>query len=132
MRNIIKGAFIAAVMLATACGRSVKDSDLQGKWVYTKVSHLKENPPIIQEGADLEKKHPYLVIENGNRLTIFSEDKILSTGEYVLDGNIIRYQEHLVGGMKRKIPFLIKNLEGNRLTFETMDSHIIQVVAEKR
>lgn len=95
------------------------------------MSHLKENPPLIQEGAELQKKHPYLVITGENKLTIFSEDKVLSEGTYRLEGDIIRYEEVLEGGMKRKIPFLIKKLETNKLTFETMDNNTIQIVAEK-
>ncbi|SRR5690606_23314224 len=130
MRKIFAG-IIVLTLIISGCGTTVTEQDLQGKWIYKKVSYLKENPPVIQQGEALAKKYPYLEIEKGGKLSIYSEGREISKGTYVLEGNIIRYEEVLEGDIKRKIPFLIKSLKNNQLTFETMDSNTISVVAQK-
>ena len=130
MRKIFAG-IIVLTLIISGCGTTVTEQDLQGKWIYKKVSYLKENPPVIQEGEALTKKHPYLEITKEGKLSIYSEDREISKGTYVLEGNIIRYEEILEDGIKRKIPFLIKSLKNDQLTFETMDSNTISIVAQK-
>ena len=129
--NKVKCIFVGCILFLSSCGTSIEESDLQGKWVYKEVSYLKENPPVTEKGTDLTEKHPYMLIGGQGELAIYSEDKILSKGTFTLERNIIRYEEVLEGGIKRKIPFLIKELTAKTLSFETMDSNTIRIVAEK-
>ena len=48
-----------------------------------------------------------------------------------MDGKIIRYEEILPDGQKRKIPFLIKELTDQQLIFQTMDSEVKIITAHK-
>ena len=130
MKKIIV-KIVVLTLIISGCGTDVTEQDLQGRWIYKKVSYLKESPPVVQEGETLAKKRPYLEITKEGKLSIYSEAREISKGTYVLEGNIIRYEEILEDGIKRKIPFLIKSLKNNQLTFETMDSNTISIVAQK-
>lgn len=132
MKNL-RNAFLmlGLIVSLSACNKQIDKEKLIGKWNYIKVEYLSEDPPIVQEGQELEDKHPYLLLSAEGEAIIFAEDKIISEGKYYLEGDIVRYEEMMEGNIRRKIPFLIKSLEAEKLVFETMDKNTIRITAVK-
>lgn len=114
-----------------ACKHNLKTEQIEGKWLYQKVEFLRQNPVIITEGDELKADEPYIVFEKSGKAKIVSSGKNLSEGTFVLDGDIIRYEEVLPDGQKRAIPFLVKELNAQQLVFETMDKDTKRITAKK-
>ncbi|MFD1631033.1 hypothetical protein [Pseudopedobacter beijingensis] len=132
MKNLRNVLLILGLMVSlSACNKQLDKGKLIGKWNYIKVEYLREDPPVVQEGKELEEKHPYLLLSADGNASIFSEDKIISEGKYHIEGDIVRYEEMLEGNIRRKIPFLIKTLDEKNLIFETMDKNTIRITAVK-
>lgn len=117
--------------MLSACKSTVTSNDLTGKWVYTKVEYLNQSPVLVEQEEDLELKSPMIIFNEDGKAQILSDQKIISKGQYTLEAPIIRYEEVLPEGIKRKIPFLIKSLENNVLVFESMDQNTIRITAKK-
>jgi hypothetical protein len=127
MKNYV--FFILIIFGFTSCFSGIKQEDLIGKWQYTKYEYTNksvEAPPI-----DLKEQQPYIVFYKDGKAEIYASGKLLSHGTYSLDGKIIRYEEVLENGIKRKIPFLIKELNPNQLVFETMEAEVKRITAQK-
>ena len=77
------------------------------------------------EGSCQQKK------DEDGKAEIYSSGKILSEGTFTIESDIIKYEEILKGGIRRKIPFLVKELKGNHLVFETMIAPIQRITAVK-
>jgi hypothetical protein len=79
----------------------------------------------------MEEQKPYFSFHEEGKAEIYSGGKILSQGTFTIEGDLIQQEEILAGGTKRKNVFLVKELKGNRLIFETMLAPIIRITAEK-
>lgn len=127
MKNYL--LFIFTILLFTSCLTGIKKENLIGKWKYTKYEYT--NKSIDSPNINLSDQHPYIVFHGDNKVEIYSSGKLLSHGTYFLDHKIIRYEEVLENGVKRKIPFLIKMLNQTTLIFETMEAEVKRITAEK-
>lgn len=114
-----------------ACKPAISANDLEGKWLYIKVEYLNQSPKIIQQEEDLKEKSPMIIFVKNGKAQIISGKKIISSGNFSLENEIIRYEEVLPDGIKRKIPFLIKSLEDDILVFESMDQDAIRITAKR-
>ncbi|MBU2047090.1 MAG: lipocalin family protein [Bacteroidetes bacterium] len=103
--------------------------NLIGDWHYTKVEYT--NKSMQDVSPDISEQKPYFSFHADGKAEIYSSGKVLSHGTFTLENNIIRYEEVLDGGVKRKIPFLIKELDGNHLVFETMQAPQQRITALK-
>lgn len=122
---------LISLALLFSCKQSVKTAQIEGKWLYKKVEFLRQNPVIVREGDELEADKPYIIFEKSGKAKIMSSGKILSEGAFVLDGDIIRYEEILPDGQKRAIPFLIIEIDEKHLIFESMDQDTKRITAIK-
>ena len=120
--------YFLILLLFVSCKFDVKQEDLVGKWTYTKYESLNKSSEGL---VDLEEQKPYIVFKSNGDCKIYSSGRLLSKGTFTLENKIIRYEEVLGDGVKRKIPFLIKELEGNQLVFETMDAEVKRITALK-
>ena len=120
---------ITIILFLTACSSGVKPDLLIGKWQY--VSYEYQNKSLNKPLANIAAQQPYIVFNANGTATIYSSGKVLSSGNYTLDGKVIRYVEDLPNNQKRKIPFLIRKLETKKLVFQTMDSEVKVITAEK-
>jgi hypothetical protein len=118
---------IIILLFLTSCKTSINKVDLIGNWYYTKVEYL--NKSIQNPLPDISEQKPYFSFHQDGKAEIYSSGKILSQGTFTLENKIIRYVEVLEGGIKREIPFLVKELEGNHLVFETMDAQVKRITA---
>lgn len=130
MRTILYN--IIAVLLLSSCGQSFDEKNLIGEWEYTKVEYINQNPVIVQNEEDLKEKYPSIKFYDNKKCEIYSAGKVISEGEFFLEKDIIRYEEVLQVGMKRKIPFLIKKLEGGELIFETLEKDVKRITSKKK
>ncbi len=125
-----KGGLILFVLCAFyACQSGINREDLIGNWHYKKVEYT--NKSIQDPLPDIEEQKPYFSFHQDGRAEIYSSGKILSEGTFTVESDIIHYEEILEGGTKRKIPFLVKELKGNHLIFETMIAPIKRITAVK-
>ncbi len=127
MKNYV--LFIFTILLFTSCLTGIKNEDLIGKWKYTKYEYT--NKSVAAPNIDLSEQQPYIVFHGDGKAEIYSSGKLLSHGTYFLDHKIIRYEEVLENGVKRKIPFLIIALNQTTLVFETMEAEVKRITAEK-
>lgn len=127
MKNYL--LFIFTILVFTSCLTGIKKEDLIGQWKYTKYEYT--NKSVAAPNIDLSDQQPSIVFHGDCKAEIYSSGKLLSHGTYFLDHKIIRYEEVLANGMKRKIPFLIKALNQNNLVFETMEAEGKRITAEK-
>lgn len=127
----IKIFSIIVALFISSCNSSVNSENLIGKWVYVKVEFTNQNPVIVQEKLDLKDKNPHIIFNENGSAVIYSSGNVISKGKYVLENKIIRYEETLQDGQKRKIPFLIKELNQNKLIFESMEQDVKRITAEK-
>lgn len=121
-------SFFAIIpLLLISCTGKISKEDLYGKWSYTRVQNF--NPADSLSSAELQREKPVIVFSADSNLQIEWGGKTLSHGTYRMDGKMIRYTEMLEGGRKRSFPFLIKELEKNKLIFETMEQNPTRVTA---
>ncbi|MDA9555683.1 hypothetical protein N9R54_05545 [Pelobium sp.] len=117
-----------SVLVLSSCQPTINQADLVGKWVYTKYESIDKTS---ENAVNLKEQKPFIVFKTDGVCEIYSSGKLLSKGNYSLDHQIIRYTEVLDGGIKRKIPFLVKELKGNQLIFETMEADVKRITAQK-
>lgn len=122
--------FLFVIGIFPACKSNIKKENLIGNWYYTKVEYT--NKSIQEPLPDIEEQKPYFSFYDDGKAEIYSSGKILSQGTFRLESNIIQYEEILNGGVKRAIPFLVKELEENHLVFETMKAPIQRITAIKK
>ncbi|TKB98708.1 hypothetical protein [Pedobacter cryophilus] len=127
----MKNYFLLIIIIGFAsCQSEIKQEDLIGKWKYIKYEAV--NKPSDVSSSDLiDEQQPYIVFQKEGKAEIYSSGKILSKGTFFIENQIIRYEEVLEGNVKRKIAFLIKELNQNQLVFETMDAEPKRITAEK-
>lgn len=114
----------------TSCQPGIKQEDLIGKWKYIKYEPVNK-PSDASSSALIDAQQPYIVFQKEGKAEIYSSGVILSHGTFYLEDQIIRYEEVLEANVKRKIPFLIKELNPKQLVFETMDAEPKRITAEK-
>lgn len=119
------------LLIFSSCGKSFNEKALIGEWIYQKVEFTNQQPVIIQDENDLSEKHPSILFNKDKTCKIFSGGKIISEGTFFLEKDIIRYEEVLQVGIKRKIPFLIKKMEDNVLIFETLEKDVKRITAKR-
>lgn len=112
-----------------ACNSNIKKENLIGTWTYEKYEYT--NKSIQEPLANIQEQKPAIVFHSDGKAEIYSSGKILSKGTYNLENKIIRYEETLENGIKRKIPFLIKELNKHQLIFETMEAPVRRITAVK-
>jgi hypothetical protein len=118
-----------ALFIFYACHSGINKENLIGDWRYTKIEYT--NKSIQDPLPDIEEQKPYFSFHQDGKAEIHSSGKILSEGTFTIESDIIQYEEILEGGTKRKIPFLIKELKGERLVFETMIAPNQRITAVK-
>jgi hypothetical protein len=121
---------ITIILFLTACSSGVKPDLLIGKWQY--VSYEYQNKSLNKPLANIVAQQPYIVFHANGTAAIYSSGKVLSSGNYKLEGKIIRFVEDLPNNQKRKIPFLIQELTNKTLVFQTMDSEVKVITAEMK
>ncbi|OAQ39847.1 hypothetical protein A5893_09765 [Pedobacter psychrophilus] len=121
--------YSSLLMFLIACNGNIKQQDLIGKWNYTSYGYA--NKSLDKPLPSITIKNPAIVFYSDGKAKIFSSGKILSNGTYQVEGKIIRYEEYLPNGQKRKIPFLIKELNDKELVFQTMDAEVLVITAIK-
>ena len=122
--------FFFIIIGFTSCQSGIKQEDLIGKWKYIKYESVNKSveAPL---SALMDEQQPYIVFYKDGKAEIYSSGKILSRGTFYLEDQIIRYEEVLEENVKRKIPFLLKEMTLNQLIFETMDAEPKRITAEK-
>ncbi|MEO5910547.1 MAG: hypothetical protein ABIP95_06640 [Pelobium sp.] len=122
--------YILALLFIVACNSSINKENLIGKWNYQNYEYT--NKSIQEPLANIQEQKPAIVFYANGKAEIYSSGKILSHGTFYLENKIIRYEEVLDNGIKRKIPFLIKELDENQLIFETMEAPVKRITAIKK
>lgn len=128
-----RNAFLFSCLLClflVSCRHKLNPDELYGKWNYVKVESL-TNPEENLSDAEVKVESPSIEFSKNGELTIIWGRRVLSKGKFTLENEIIRYVEELPGGATRPIPFLIKQLSGNQLIFETMDREGTRITAIK-
>lgn len=124
--------FSFCILALAACSGSINQETLAGNWDYIKVENLNSQSDDSTTVADLKAARPYIQFTKANKLQIYWEDKLLSTGSFRIDGKMLRYTEILPDGTKREFPFLVKELSEERIVFETMTNEGTRVTAIRR
>ena len=119
-------------VLILGCSRSVDQVGLIGKWDYIRIENLNAQSEDSTTAEDLKIAKPYIQFTAENKVQIIWDGKVLSSGTYRLDGQMIRYQENLPGGRKREFPFLVNSLSEEKIVFQTMSNENTRVTALKR
>ena len=119
-------------VLILGCSRSVDQVGLIGKWDYIRIENLNAQSEDSTTAEDLKIAKPYIQFTAENKVQIIWDGKVLSSGTYRLDGQMIRYQENLAGGRKREFPFLVNSLSEEKIVFQTMSNENTRVTALKR
>ena len=123
---------LCCYVLITGCSRSVDQVVLIGKWDYIRIENLNAQSEDSTTAEDLKIAKPYIQFTAENKVQIIWDGKVLSSGAYRLDGQMIRYQENLPGGRKREFPFLVNSLSEEKIVFQTMSNENTRVSALKR
>ena len=105
---------------------------LIGKWDYVRIENLNAQSEESTTAEDLKIAKPYIQFTAENKVQIIWDRKVLSSGTYRLDGQMIRYQENLPGGRQREFPFLVNSLSEKKIVFQTMSNENTRVTALKR
>ena len=119
-------------VLIPGCSRSVDQMNLIGKWDYVRIENLNAQSEDSTTAEDLKIAKPYIQFTAENKVQIIWDGKVLSSGTYRLDGQMIRYQENLPGGRQREFPFLVNSLSEEKIVFQTMSNENTRVTALKR
>jgi hypothetical protein len=131
MRRIkLSKLFVILVFMFVACNGNIKPEELVGKWVYK--SYEYQNKSLNKPLVNIAIQQPYIEFKADGKAVIYSSGNVLSSGNYTLDGKVIRYVEDLPNNQKRKIPFLIQELDSQKLVFQTMDTEVKVITAEKK
>ncbi len=133
LRYMMKFRLAAAVCLiwnSIACGNKSSQEALNGVWNYTKVENLNDSSLTLKDW-EIAEKSPSISFSKDLKMEIVWGQKTLSHGTYKLEGDIIRITENLQKG-KRDFPFIIRELEEDRLVFETMTGIVTRITAKKR
>ncbi len=128
----ITSQLLIALLLLSSCGASYNEKDIIGEWIYTKVEFINQQPPLIQDEEELKEKYPSINFKQDKTCEILSGGKVISEGTYLIEKDIIRYEEVLQIGITRKIPFLIKKLENGELVFETLEEDVKRITAKRK
>lgn len=120
------------VLALAACSNSVNQEKLVGRWDYVKIENLNTQSEDSTTVSDLKEAKPYIQFSRANKLQIFWGGKLLSSGNYRIDGKMLRYTEDLPDGAKREFPFLVKDLSDREIVFETMSKEGTRVTAIKK
>lgn len=125
--SIIIYAFL--IISLASCTGSIEQKDIYGRWNYINVKNA--DPEDITTDEELKQQSPAIIFTETNDLIIEWGGKQLSHGKFKMDGKMIRYTEYLEGGRTRDFPFLISQLSGDKLIFETMEKNYTRVTAIK-
>ena len=117
------------IISLASCTGSIEQKDLYGRWNYITVKNA--DPEDITSDEELKQQSPAIIFNENNDLVIEWGGKRLSHGKYRMEGKMIRYTEYLEGGRTRDFPFLISDLSGDKLIFETMEKNYTRVTAIK-
>ncbi len=132
---MIKHGFYIVVLLAiclfASCKATISADDLYGRWKYIKVQNPNANPPDSVRGSELAIEAPYIQFTKNNRLTIIWGGKVLSQGNFSINGHNINYTESLPDGSTRKFPFWVSELTDREIIFETKGDDGSRVTAVK-
>ena len=115
-----------------SCKLPISSNDLYGKWKYIKVTNPNANPPDSVSSDDLAAQSPYIQFATNNTLIIIWGGKILSHGNFKLDGRNIQYTESLPDGTTRTFPFWVSELTDKEIIFETKGADGSRVTAVKQ
>ena len=121
-----------SVLILAACSGSVNQEKLAGRWDYIKIENLNPQAEDSTTVDDLKEAVPYIQFSNANTLQIYWGGRIFSSGNYRIEGKMLRYTEDLPDGAKREFPFLVKELSDQKIVFETMSKEGTRVTAIKR
>ena len=120
---------IIIILFLLACNSGINKDALIGRWNYK--SYAYQNKSLNKPLANIKAQQPFIEFKKNGTAAIYSSGNVLSSGMYTLDGKIIRFVEDLPNNQKRKIPFLIIELNENELVFQTMDAEVKVITAEK-
>ena len=124
--------FVVGLMLFAACAGTISPEELTGTWIYVHIEELNPNAKDPTTDQDLKNAAPYIRFSKDQKLEIVWQGKTLSSGNFKMEGKMIRYTENLPDGSQREFPFLIKELSENKIVFETMSRDGARVTAVKR
>ena len=120
------------LMLLTACSGTISPEKLTGTWNYVHIEELNPNAEDPTTDQDLKNAKPFIRFSKDQKLEIVWQGKTLSSGNFKMEGKMIRYTENLPDGSQREFPFLIKELSDHKIVFETMSRDGARVTAVKR
>lgn len=129
MRKFIP--FIIITLFIAACKPAVKPENLYGKWKYTRVENPNANPPDSVTALELIQAAPYITFTKNDSLLIYWGGKVLSHGNFTIDGQNIKYKEILADGKTREFPFFVSKITDKALVFETIGIDGSRVTAVK-
>lgn len=120
------------LILFCGCNYLLSERDIVGEWKYIEISTQHGDPKDEISSEELKKLSPSIVFLKEGDFKIMWDHKLLSSGKYVLEGNIIRITENLPGGKTRLFPFLIVSVDDHSLKFQTMVQDATIVTAERK
>jgi hypothetical protein len=131
MHNRLFSGFLWMVLVGmiSSCGVSIGETELYGRWNYTKVENIDGSQGA--SAADLRVDQPYIEFGEDHRLKIVWAGEQFSSGTYRIDGNKIQYKETLEDGSTREFPFLVTSFDGREIRFETLVKGGSRVTAKK-
>ena len=104
---------------------------LYGKWKYVKVENPNARPPDSVRSAELQFQAPYISFNKNNSVVIIWGGKVLSHGEFSINGYNIVYKEKLPDGRTRSFQFWVSRLTDKDIVFETKGEDGSRVTAVK-
>ena len=131
MKSILSVLLLFFVTSITGCSYFTSEKDIVGEWKYIEIKTLHEDPKDKISLEELQKLSPSIIFSETGDLKIIWDKKVLSTGKYVLEGNIIRITENIPGGKTRQFPFLIVSVDDHTLKFQTMVQDATIVTARR-
>jgi len=123
---------VILLLLIAACKPAVKPENLYGTWKYIKVENPNETPPDSVSKSTLQEETPSIRFSKGDSLTIVWGGKILSRGQFIINGMNLQYYEILPGGKIRTFPFYVSELTDKEIVFETLGEEGTRVTAVKQ
>ena len=131
MKSVLPIFLLFFVTFITGCSYFTSEKDIVGEWKYIEIKTLHEDPKDKISLEELQKLSPSIIFSETGDLKIIWDKKVLSTGKYVLEGNIIRITENIPGGKTRQFPFLIVSVDDHTLKFQTMVQDATIVTAKR-
>ncbi|MDB5013734.1 MAG: hypothetical protein JWQ25_1936 [Daejeonella sp.] len=123
---------LSLLMLCNGCNYFTSEKDILGEWKYIDIKNLHGDPKDEISSEELKNLSPSIIFSSQGDLKIMWDNKLLSSGKYVLEGNIIRFTENLPEGKTRQFPFLILDIDDHTLKFQTMVQDATTVTAERK